>query len=83
SVRNCLMSEHTGHLDLGVLMMHLCTQQYSSICVDAGPTFAGALLQAGLVDELNVYIAPELLGSDARGLCTLPGLEKVDDAPQF
>ena len=45
--------------------------------------FAGALLQAGLVDELIVYIAPKLLGSDARGLCTLPGLEKLADAPQF
>ncbi len=44
---------------------------------------AGALLQAGLVDELIVYIAPKLLGSDARGLCTLPGLEKLADAPQF
>ena len=43
----------------------------------------GALLQAGLVDELIVYIAPKLLGSDARGLCTLPGLEKLADAPQF
>ncbi|HHU7924706.1 TPA: dihydrofolate reductase family protein, partial [Escherichia coli] len=32
---------------------------------------------------LIVYIAPKLLGSDARGLCTLPGLEKLADAPQF
>ncbi|EPM8074913.1 dihydrofolate reductase family protein, partial [Escherichia coli] len=35
------------------------------------------------VGELIVYIAPKLLGSDARGLCTLPGLEKLADAPQF
>jgi len=36
-----------------------------------------------LVDELIVYVAPKLLGSDARGLCVLPGLEKLADAPHF
>ena len=64
-------------------MMQLGKQQINSIWVEAGPTLAGALLQAGLVDELIVYIAPKLLGSDARGLCILPGLEKLADALQF
>ncbi|XPE53263.1 dihydrofolate reductase family protein [Shigella flexneri] len=36
---------------------------------------------AGLVDELIVYIAPKRLGSDARGLCTLPGLQKLATPP--
>ena len=83
TVRTLLIPEHKGHLDLVVLMMQLGKQQINSIWVEAGPTLAGALLQAGLVDELIVYIAPKLLGSDARGLCTLPGLEKLADAPQF
>ncbi len=83
TVRTLLIPEHKGHLDLVVLMMQLGKQQINSIWVEAGPTLAGALLQAGLVDELIVYIAPKLLGNDARGLCTLPGLEKLADAPQF
>ncbi|ENR4384484.1 dihydrofolate reductase family protein, partial [Salmonella enterica] len=33
--------------------------------------------------ELIVYVAPKLLGTQARGLCELPGLEKLADAPQF
>lgn len=77
------MPEHNGHLDLVVLMMQLGKQQINSIWVEAGPTLAGALLQAGLVDELIVYVAPKLLGSDARGLCVLPCLEKLADAPHF
>ncbi len=72
-----MVPEHNGHLDLVLLMMQLGKQQVNSIWVEAGPTLAGALLQAGLVDELIVYIAPKLLGSDARGLCVLPGLEKL------
>ncbi|PJW28124.1 bifunctional diaminohydroxyphosphoribosylaminopyrimidine deaminase/5-amino-6-(5-phosphoribosylamino)uracil reductase, partial [Escherichia coli] len=38
---------------------------------------------AGLVDELIVYIATKLLGSDGRGLCTLPGTERVAGARQY
>jgi diaminohydroxyphosphoribosylaminopyrimidine deaminase/5-amino-6-(5-phosphoribosylamino)uracil reductase len=82
-VRSILVPEHNGHVDLVVLMMLLGKQQINSIWVEAGPTLAGALLQAGLVDELIVYLAPKLLGSDARGLCVLPGLAKLADAPAF
>lgn len=83
NVHTLLVPEHNGRLDLVVLMMLLGKQQINSIWVEAGPTLAGALLEAGLVDELIVYIAPKLLGSDARGLCVLPGLEKLEQAPHF
>ncbi len=77
-----MVPEHNGQLDLVVLMMLLGKQQVNSIWVEAGATLAGALLQAGLVDELIVYVAPKLLGdNDARGLCVLPGLETLADAP--
>ncbi|WP_297206919.1 bifunctional diaminohydroxyphosphoribosylaminopyrimidine deaminase/5-amino-6-(5-phosphoribosylamino)uracil reductase RibD [uncultured Pluralibacter sp.] len=83
SVRTLSVPEHNGHLDLVVLMMQLGKQQIDSVWVEAGPQLVGALLQAGLVDEFVVYLAPKLLGDAARGLCTLPGLEKLADAPQF
>ena len=54
-----------------------------AVFASANAAHPQALLQAGLVDELIVYIAPKLLGSDARGLCVLPGLEKLADAPHF
>ena len=77
----CATSTHcVGH---AMELIQLGKQQINSIWVEAGPTLAGALLQAGLVDELIVYVAPKLLGSDARGLCVLPGLEKLADAPHF
>jgi diaminohydroxyphosphoribosylaminopyrimidine deaminase/5-amino-6-(5-phosphoribosylamino)uracil reductase len=48
--------------------------------VEAGPTLAGALLEAALVDELVVYLAPRLLGPDARPLARLPPLARLADA---
>jgi diaminohydroxyphosphoribosylaminopyrimidine deaminase/5-amino-6-(5-phosphoribosylamino)uracil reductase len=82
-VEQFIVPEHKGHLDLVVMMMLLGKRQINSIWVEAGATLGGALLQAGLVDELIVYVAPKLLGNDARGLCNLPGLEKLADAPEF
>lgn len=82
-VRHINVPAHNGHLDLVLMMMLLGREQINSVWVEAGAGLAGALLQAGLVDELVVYLAPKLLGQDARGLCQLPGLEKLADAPHF
>lgn len=72
-----------SQLDLVALMMVLGQRQINSVWVEAGATLAGALIQAGLVDELIVYVAPKLLGNDARGLCQLAGLTQLVDAPVF
>lgn len=70
-------------LDLVAMMMLLGQRQINSVWVEAGAGLAGALIQAGLVDELIVYIAPVLLGDAGRGLCTLPGLEALSAAPRL
>lgn len=83
TVKQFVVPQHQGATDLVAMMMLLGQQQINSVWTEAGPTLAGALLRAGLVDELIVYIAPKLLGNDARGLCTLPGLSHLADAPGF
>jgi diaminohydroxyphosphoribosylaminopyrimidine deaminase / 5-amino-6-(5-phosphoribosylamino)uracil reductase len=40
-------------------------------------TAAGALLEAGVVDELVLYLAPQLMGDAARGMFRLRGLETM------
>ncbi|MCP5175220.1 MAG: bifunctional diaminohydroxyphosphoribosylaminopyrimidine deaminase/5-amino-6-(5-phosphoribosylamino)uracil reductase RibD [Moraxellaceae bacterium] len=44
----------------------------NEVLVEAGATLAGAFIQANLVDELIVYLAPTLLGSHARPMFNLP-----------
>lgn len=67
------MPARDGRVDLVSLMMLLGKQQINHVWVEAGAQLAGALLTAGVVDELIVYLAPKLLGDGARGLCALPG----------
>ncbi|MBP6123014.1 MULTISPECIES: bifunctional diaminohydroxyphosphoribosylaminopyrimidine deaminase/5-amino-6-(5-phosphoribosylamino)uracil reductase RibD [Providencia] len=70
-------------IDLVVLMMRLAKRNVNSIWVEAGAKLAGSLLKLGLVDELIVYIAPKLLGDNARGLVDFPALSALSDAPKF
>ena len=83
SVTQFSVPHHNGRLDLVSMMMLLGRKQINSVWVEAGAQFAGALLQAGVVDELIVYLSPRLLGDAGRGLCHLPGLEKLEEAPAF
>ena len=57
---------------LAALLSHLAERPCNEVLVEAGPTLVGAFLQAGLWDELLLYVAPKLLGSDARPLAHLP-----------
>lgn len=66
-------------VDLARMLEHLGERQCNEVLVEAGPTLAGAFLEADLWDELIVYVAPRLLGSDARPLARL-GLSRMAEA---
>lgn len=61
-----------GRVDLIALLKELGRRQCNEVLVEAGANLAGAFLRLGLVDELVIYMAPKLLGSDARPLFELP-----------
>ncbi len=62
-----------GRVDLSRLLRHLAdAEQCNEVLVEAGATLTGAFVAQGLVDELVLFLAPTLLGSDARPLFELP-----------
>jgi diaminohydroxyphosphoribosylaminopyrimidine deaminase/5-amino-6-(5-phosphoribosylamino)uracil reductase len=64
-------------IDLSALLQQLAAREINELHVEAGATLCGALLHAGLVDELVLYMAPHIMGSRARGLFNLPALETM------
>ncbi len=68
-----------GKIDLVELMRHLAAREVNELMVEAGSTLCGALLKAGLVDELVLYYAPYLLGSEERGMFQMPPLARMDE----
>ncbi len=57
-----------GMFDLPAVLALLAQRGVNEVHVEAGATLAGALLGAGLVDELLLYVAPVVLGDKARPL---------------
>ncbi len=75
---------HEGRVDLQNVLNSLATDFHcNEILVEAGPTLSGAFLDAGLVDELIVYLAPKIFGADARPLFASTGLQSLADASNF
>ncbi|MBL0163509.1 MAG: bifunctional diaminohydroxyphosphoribosylaminopyrimidine deaminase/5-amino-6-(5-phosphoribosylamino)uracil reductase RibD [Xanthomonadales bacterium] len=68
---------HEGRLDLSSVLALLAARDINEIQVEAGPTLCGALFAEGLVDELLLYVAPILLGDNARPLLALPALSDM------
>lgn len=67
-------------LDLRAVISRLGELEMNEVLVEAGPTLAGAFVREGLADELLLYIAPRLLGPDAKPLFELPRLDDLQDA---
>jgi len=57
----------SGNIDLNQMMQDLAEREINEVHTECGQSLAGALLQQGLVNELVIYIAPTILGSQARG----------------
>ncbi len=69
-----------GRLDLPAVLAELAARGINEVHVEAGPTLCGALVKAGLVDELLLYVAPLLMGDAARPLLAGLGIDTMAQA---
>ena len=82
NVRVIRISELNGRVDLAEMMRWIGQNAFNEVHVESGGRLAGALQQAGLLDELLVYVAPILLGSGLP-LAALPQLEILSQACRY
>lgn len=71
-------ADATGRVDLASLIHHLAGLGVNELHVEAGAGLNGALLSAGLVDEIVAYVAPSLIGP-GRDLAQIGPLERLDE----
>lgn len=69
-----------GQVDVSAVLADLGRRGCNEVLVEAGSTLNGALLRAGLVDELLLYIAPQLLGDAARSMAQLGELTSLEQS---
>lgn len=68
-----------GRLDLHAVMNFLAKQEINTVFIEAGATLNGALLEAKLVDEWLIYVAPCVLGDKGRGVFALQELHSMSE----
>jgi diaminohydroxyphosphoribosylaminopyrimidine deaminase/5-amino-6-(5-phosphoribosylamino)uracil reductase len=76
------LSNPDGKVDLVALVKELARRGLNEIHVEAGFKLNGSLVQAGVVDELLVYLAPVLIG-EAQGMVHLPALSDLAQAQRL
>jgi diaminohydroxyphosphoribosylaminopyrimidine deaminase/5-amino-6-(5-phosphoribosylamino)uracil reductase len=73
-----LLPNPAGKVELRLLLEELARRGVNEVHVEAGFKLNGSLLREGLVDELLLYMAPCLIGDQARGMFNLPELATLD-----
>jgi diaminohydroxyphosphoribosylaminopyrimidine deaminase / 5-amino-6-(5-phosphoribosylamino)uracil reductase len=67
-------------LEIDAVLKDLAKAKINEVLVEAGSILNGAFLQANLVDEWHLFVAPKILGDAAHGLCTLPQVTQLSQA---
>jgi diaminohydroxyphosphoribosylaminopyrimidine deaminase/5-amino-6-(5-phosphoribosylamino)uracil reductase len=68
------------HCDLAAVLARLAALEINDVWVESGPKLNGALLEAGLIDELVIYVAPRLLGEGAHGMFGITPLTSLEQS---
>ncbi|MGA0023116.1 MAG: bifunctional diaminohydroxyphosphoribosylaminopyrimidine deaminase/5-amino-6-(5-phosphoribosylamino)uracil reductase RibD [Burkholderiales bacterium] len=74
-----VLPNHEGKVELPALLQELARRGCNEVHVEAGHKLNGSLLAEGLVDELLIYLAPNILGDTAQGMFHLPPLKNLDE----
>jgi len=73
-----VLSDSRQQVDLDGVLEDLGQRGCNEVLLESGSTLNGAMLSAGLVDELVLYVAPQLLGDTARGMALLGEFTSLD-----
>ncbi|MCH8866694.1 MAG: bifunctional diaminohydroxyphosphoribosylaminopyrimidine deaminase/5-amino-6-(5-phosphoribosylamino)uracil reductase RibD [Proteobacteria bacterium] len=68
-----------GGVDLPQVLEDLAARGVNDVLVEAGPKLAGKLIEADLVDELVIYQAPHIMGSQTMGMFHTPTWQDLTD----
>ena len=80
-VQVLVVPERNGQVELKNAMVLLGEKGIDSILLEGGGTLNAAALEAGIIDKVNIYVAPKLIGGkDAVSPVMGQGVEKMNEA---
>ncbi|MCH8249213.1 MAG: bifunctional diaminohydroxyphosphoribosylaminopyrimidine deaminase/5-amino-6-(5-phosphoribosylamino)uracil reductase RibD [Proteobacteria bacterium] len=72
-----------GHVDTHEVLLELAGRGVNEVLVEAGPGLAGHLLERDQVDELVIYQAPHIMGSQTMRLVETPSWSSLADRKEL
>ena len=75
--------EKPGSVNLGKLMTMLGERGLDSILLEGGGSLNESALRAGIVNEIDAFVAPKIFGGDARSPVCGEGVTDPEDAYKF
>ena len=72
-----------GKVNLPRLFAELAAREMNEITVEAGRKLNGALLTAGLVDEIVLYLAARIFGESGKDMFAIPAAVSPQQATRF
>jgi diaminohydroxyphosphoribosylaminopyrimidine deaminase/5-amino-6-(5-phosphoribosylamino)uracil reductase len=66
-------------VDAAEVLVDLASRGVNDVLIEAGPTVSGKLLAANLVDELVIYQAPHIMGSETMPMFRTPTWQALAD----
>jgi diaminohydroxyphosphoribosylaminopyrimidine deaminase/5-amino-6-(5-phosphoribosylamino)uracil reductase len=68
-----------GLVDIDAVLEDLGKREVNDLLVEAGPALAGSLITGGYLDELVIYQAPHIMGSETLGMFRTPAWTELGD----
>lgn len=82
-VTELIVKPYQNKINILSLFKILGTKEINNIWVESGSAFSGLLLKLGVIDEVIIYIAPIILGHNAKPLCILNNQIKLFECLKF
>lgn len=73
-------NEYDGRVSMEDLLQKMGSMGVQSILLEGGSHLAGSMLQSGMIDELVIFIAPKVIGSNGFAPFTLQGITRMAQA---
>ncbi len=83
NTKQIIEKSHNKKIDILSLFKFLGKSEINSVWIEAGSILSGFLLNSYLIDELIIYMAPKILGHEAKPLCTIYKKLKISNSLQF
>jgi diaminohydroxyphosphoribosylaminopyrimidine deaminase/5-amino-6-(5-phosphoribosylamino)uracil reductase len=78
-----IQASSAGHICLASMLQDMASRGINQVHTECGQRLAGELINRQLADQIILYLAPHLLGSDARGAFDLGELTAMEQRKTF